>query len=113
MPSSCLALVRCPTEGIALLTGAIVNEPRPRPEKVHPRNLSTAIVFAYEAAVGLEPVEACSVLVAYFPYPLIAHSAEWPRPARSRLGRTDCRLPAHAWRMSPWAEDGGPQMRRG
>jgi len=58
MPSSCLALVRCPNEGIALLTGAIANERRPRSEKVHLQNPSTAIVFACEAVVGLEPVEA-------------------------------------------------------
>ena len=58
-PSSCSALVRCPTEGIALLTGAIANVSHPRRESVPLQSPSFAIVCACEAVVGLaQPVVA-------------------------------------------------------
>ena len=58
-PSSCSALVRCPTEGIALLTGAIANASLPRRERAHPQSPWFVIVCASEAVVGLaQPVVA-------------------------------------------------------
>lgn len=57
-PSSCLALVRCPTEGIALLTGAIANVSHPPRERAHLQSPSFATVCACEAVVGLGPVAA-------------------------------------------------------
>ena len=58
-PSSCSALVRCPTEGIALLTGAIANVSHPRRESVPLQSPSFVIVCACEAVVGLaQPVVA-------------------------------------------------------
>ncbi len=57
-PSSCSALARYPTEGIALLTGAIANGSHPRRETVHLQNPSTETVCACEAVVGLGPVAA-------------------------------------------------------
>jgi hypothetical protein len=55
----------------------------------------------------------CWVLGAYSRCPSAARSAAYPNPAHSRLGRTGRQGLAHAWRTPPWAEDGGPQMRRG
>jgi hypothetical protein len=57
-PSSCLALVVCPTEGIVLLTGAIANGSLPRRERVRLQSLSIGIVCVCEAVVGLGPVAA-------------------------------------------------------
>lgn len=53
MPSSCSALVRCPIEGIVLLTGVIENVPRPHWEGAHPQCPSTATACVCEADVGL------------------------------------------------------------
>jgi hypothetical protein len=60
MPSSCSALVMCPTEGIALLTGEIVNVPHPRWETAHLQcpSIATAYVCGLDVGLGLGLVAA-------------------------------------------------------
>lgn len=113
MPSNCSVPVMCPTAATALPTEAIANALRLHWARAPHQSLSTVTASVYEVGVYHGPEEACWVLTAYFRCPSTAHSAACPRPPHSRPGQTGRQGLARAWRTPPWAEDGGPQMRRG